>query len=266
MPAMTILARAHVPLGLCLLALARAEEPCSGDDAACAVEQEDVGLLQVGQNRRAWTRYDGHNCYDGGHGASTSDAKGLVSGYPQCESKCSGYDGLVLDSLQTTCWCIKGIDLSKCIKNSPYTTYVKGGGSSPPSPSPPSNDRRRRSSSSYCAKPCTFATELSDCGGECGLCDGQLCIKGSPPSDDRRRRSSSSGSWTLKEGYNCYDGGHGASTSDAKGLVSGYPQCESKCSGYDGLVLDSLQTTCWCIKGIDLSKCIKNSPYSTYVK
>merc|ERR1719221_330817 len=67
-----------------------------------------------------------------------------------------------MDQLQTKCWGIGGVTLEECETGTPFSTYLK----------PASNQ------DSFYGKPCTFATEHIDCGGECGLWDGEMCMTG----------------------------------------------------------------------------------------
>jgi len=263
----------------------------------CAPEVEGVGdeasmlqFLAKGPHdvQDDWTLHEGYNCYPG-HGAAEQTESSRVDGYLSCKAKHPTMSGVVLDHTQTHCWGIGGVTLEECITGSPYSTYLRpasnqdsfcgkpctwateltdcGGecgicdghmcSASTPPPLP-------TEAPSFCGKPCTWATEHIDCGGECGLCDGQLCISGTPP--QQLPTDGPTSSWTLHEGRNCYPQ-HGAEVSDRQGGVSGYPECESKCYGYDGLVLDQHQTTCWCINGIDMASCVgPDSGYSTYVK
>jgi len=230
-------AQARASLTLCLLALAAAEPTCSGDSPACQADQEDVGLLQVGEKSKVGadsskskfyypgcTPYDssadlcnGFNCYPGGNGAASETPAVSVVNPTQCKSKCTGYDGFATDSTGTQCWCKTGFNMDQCQKNTAYNTFVFQGTPSPtPTPSPPS-----------------------------------------PPS----------GGWTKYSGYNCYPG-NGASNSQEHGYVSGgLSECERKCNDAGALVMDNAnQNTCWCIWGVDLSKCITGSAYSVWMK
>merc|ERR1712039_1014125 len=42
-------------------------------------------------------------------------------------------------------------------------------------------NRRCQRRQRKCGRPCQIATERKDCGGTCGVCDGQKCTSGSPP-------------------------------------------------------------------------------------
>lgn len=293
---MCLLARAAALPDARMAASLDAAGCATGDDATCggARDGEASNLLQITKAKTSdWMLLEGHNCYPG-HGAAQQEGPVQVSGYPECQSRFSGWDGVVMDAMQTSCWGINGIDQSQCVPGTPYSTYVKAGGGGPPPsfcgkhctfateaqdcggecglcdgqlciasyhPPPPPEPP----APSFCGRHCTFATEMTDCGGECGLCDGMQCTGGSPQPQPPQPPGPPA-SWTLYEGQNCYQPDHGATAQSGPTPVSGYPECQATFSDWDGVVLDAAQTTCWGIRGIDQSKCVHGTSYSTYLK